>query len=85
MDISDGLFCDTNKLLDTNKYGMDILKNISDNVGRSGEEYEMLIAFAPGQQSAIERLADSMDIPLTIFAKTAHNSDRYPCKSHHFG
>ena len=30
MDISDGLFCDTNKLLDINKYGFEILDDIDD-------------------------------------------------------
>ena len=85
MDISDGLFCDTNKLLDMNKYGINILKNISSDVGQSGEEYEMLIAFDPRNQSALERLANSMDLPLTIFGTIAHNSDRFPCQSHHFG
>ncbi|HIP29125.1 MAG TPA: thiamine-phosphate kinase, partial [Sulfurovum sp.] len=45
MDISDGLFCDTNKLLDINKYGFEILNTINDTKGLSGEEYEMLISF----------------------------------------
>ena len=43
MDISDGLFCDTNKLLDINKYGKKDLLLIDDDTGLSGEEYEMLI------------------------------------------
>jgi len=43
MDISDGLFCDTDKLLDHNRLGFIELIKIDDEVGRSGEEYEMLI------------------------------------------
>ncbi len=45
MDISDGLFCDTDKLLDHNRLGFIELIKIDDEVGRSGEEYEMLIGF----------------------------------------
>jgi len=33
MDISDGLYCDTNKLLDINRYGFKLLKNINDDIG----------------------------------------------------
>ena len=47
MDISDGLYCDTNKMLDINKYGFDKFEDIDDYVGHSGEEYEMLVSFAP--------------------------------------
>ncbi len=38
MDISDGLFCDTDKLLDHNRLGFIELIKIDDEVGRSGEE-----------------------------------------------
>jgi len=84
MDISDGLFCDTNKLLDINKYGMNILENIIDNMGSSGEEYEMLIGFGKSEMKALRSLADSLGLPLTVFAEVADNSLRFPCQSHHF-
>ncbi len=84
MDISDGLYCDTNKLLDINKYGYKILENINDEMGSSGEEYEMLIGFAKGDYKEIKTIADSLDLPLTVFAETANNSERFPCQSHHF-
>ena len=35
MDISDGLFCDTNKMLDINKYGFDTFDEITDEIGHS--------------------------------------------------
>lgn len=85
MDISDGLYCDTNKLLDINKYGFDVVEEISDAVGFSGEEYEMLVSFAPEHYSDVMAIAKETDTPLTVFAKVAKNEDRYPCKSHHFG
>ncbi len=84
MDISDGLYCDTNKLLDVNKYGFDILKNIDDDTGLSGEEYEMLIAFPKEHKEAVEAVAEKTNTPLNIFAKVAQNDRRFPCKSHHF-
>jgi len=84
MDISDGLYCDTNKLLDINKYGFNILKTISDYIGFSGEEYEMLIGFKKEDLKALKAVAESLDLPLTVFAEVAENEERYPCKSHHF-
>ena len=84
MDISDGLFCDTNKLLDINKYGFDILKSISDDIGFSGEEFEMLIGFDPKDLEPLKEIAEELNIPLTVFAKVTKNDERFSCKSHHF-
>jgi thiamine-monophosphate kinase len=84
MDISDGLYCDTNKLLDINKYGFDILKTINNEIGLSGEEYEMLVGFDSAHLEAVESTAKALNIPLTVFAKVAKNSERFPCESHHF-
>ena len=84
MDISDGLFCDTNKLLDINGYGLEILKNIDDYMGFSGEEYEMLISFNKNNKNRVEEIAEEMNIKLNIFAKVSKNSFRFNCLSHHF-
>ena len=84
MDISDGLFCDTNKLLDINKYGINILKNINQEMGDSGEEYEMLIGFKERHLEKLKSIAKSIHIPLTVFAKVTQNRERFPCKSQHF-
>ena len=84
MDISDGLYCDTNKLLDINKYGFSILKTINDNIGFSGEEYEMLIGFDPKELEQLKLIAKELKIPLTVFAEVTKNKERFPCKSHHF-
>jgi len=84
MDISDGLYCDTNKLLDINKYGFHSFEEIDDETGLSGEEYEMLVSFAPEHYEEIIKVAEETNTPLTVFAKVAKNSDRYRCKSHHF-
>ncbi len=84
MDISDGLYCDTNKLLDINKYGFNILKTINDDIGYSGEEYEMLIGFNPEELEHIKEIAKELNMPLTVFAEVAQNKEIFPCKSHHF-
>jgi len=84
MDISDGLFCDTNKLVNINKYGFDILKSINDEIGLSGEEYEMLVGFNPKELEPLKEIAKELNISLTVFAKVAKNNGRFKCKSHHF-
>ena len=84
MDISDGLFCDTNKLLDINHYGFDLLETIDDEVGLSGEEYEMLIAFNEKDLEHLKSIAKETNTELTIFAKVTQNENRFVCGSHHF-
>ena len=84
MDISDGLYCDTNKLLDINKYGFKILKTINDYTGLSGEEYEMLIGFKKENLKAVKSVAKALDLPLTVFAEVVQNKKRFSCESHHF-
>ncbi len=85
MDISDGLFCDCNKLLDINDTGIDILKNITDEEGLSGEEYEMLVAFSPDMRERVEKIARTLGLKINVFAQTnSSNSFRFPCRSHHF-
>ena len=84
MDISDGLFCDTNKMLDINKYGFDEFDEIIDEVGLSGEEFEMLVSFAPEHYSEVMQIAQETNTLLTVYAKVAKNNARYKCKSHHF-
>jgi len=84
MDISDGLYCDTNKMLDINKYGFYSFEEIDEATGLSGEEYEMLVSFSPEHYAEIMEVAAATKTPLTVFAKVAKNDNRYLCKSHHF-
>jgi thiamine-monophosphate kinase len=77
MDISDGLFCDTNKLLAHNDLGFELITNVEDEVGSSGEEYEMLIGFDANNLEAIENIANDLNVPLTLFAKVADNNRRF--------
>ena len=84
MDISDGLFCDTNKLLAHNGLGFESIIEISDEVGSSGEEYEMLIGFSANKLDAIQKIANDLNLPLTLFAKVADNNAQFVCVGHHF-
>ena len=84
MDISDGLFCDTNKMLKMNNMGLNLLEEISDEVGSSGEEYEMLVSFAPQHYEKIIKIAKETNTPLTIFAKVVNNKFYFDCLNHHF-
>ena len=83
MDISDGLFCDTNKLLDYNSMGFNTIVEISDEVGSSGEEYEMLVGFDSKYLHEIEKIAQICNTPLSVFAKVSKNEKRYECVNHH--
>ena len=84
MDISDGLYCDTNKLLDYNNIGFEPLTEITEEVGLSGEEFEMLIGFKKENLKTIQKIADKLDLPLTIYAKVSKNDSRFNCVEHHF-
>ncbi len=83
MDISDGLYCDTNKLLDYNSIGFEPLIDISDEVGSSGEEYEMLIGFCANRLDNIRQIAQNLDLELTVFARVIDNDNRFGCLNHH--
>ena len=84
MDISDGLFCDTNKMLKMNNMGFEILKKISDEVGSSGEEYEMLVSFSEKEYEKILKIAKETDTNLTVFARAVQNNRSFICVGHHF-
>jgi len=84
MDISDGLFCDTNKMLAINNKGFELTEEISDEVGTSGEEYEMLVGVPFENREEVEKIAKETNTPLTFFAKIVNNEFRFDCLNHHF-
>ncbi|ADV46333.1 Thiamine-phosphate kinase [Nitratifractor salsuginis DSM 16511] len=83
MDLSDGLYCDTDKLLDYNGLGMELLQEIPEAIGSSGEEYEMLVAVAPENLEALRECARKEGVPLNVFARVEENDRRFPCRDHH--
>lgn len=84
MDISDGLFCDTNKLLKINNLYPKLIEKIDYEIGSSAEEYEMLIAFSPKNKESILEISSKTDTKITIFAIASLKKEQLQCKSHHF-
>lgn len=84
MDISDGVFADLERLASINRLGFVFTRPMPKAMGCSGEEYEMLIAFAPRNRKRIAYLARKHRMPLSVFARAARTRFKNPCKSHHF-
>lgn len=84
MDISDGLFSDIGKLCGSNRMGAQFFSKIGKNIGCSGEEYEMLIAFSPKQFKTITKIAARTRTKITPVARAVRGSYINRCKHHHF-
>jgi thiamine-monophosphate kinase len=84
MDISDGLYSDLDKITSLNRIGINFFKKIPKNIGCSGEEYEMLIAFDSRDLQKVKRRAKQSRTPITVFANAARNKYTNRCKAHHF-
>jgi thiamine-monophosphate kinase len=84
MDISDGIYMDLERLARLNRLGFRFTGRLTKNEGCSGEEYEMLVAFAPKHRRRVEYLARKHRVALTVFAQAARTRYKNPCKSHHF-
>ncbi len=84
MDISDGIFSDLERLSRMNRLGFHYLEPLSNSLGCSGEEYEMLIGFDPRKRKKLMRIAAKERLELTVFAKAVRKGYRNRCKAHHF-
>jgi thiamine-monophosphate kinase len=84
MDISDGIFTDLERLAKLNRTGFRFLRTLTKSQGCSGEEYEMLVAFAPRMRRRVEYMARKHGVELTVFARAARTRYVNPCRSHHF-
>jgi len=84
MDISDGLFSDTQKLCSTNRLNIRWDKKFPKSIGCSGEEYEMLVAFDPRNLQKIKRQASLTRTPLNIIGSAIRGTAKNRCKAHHF-
>ncbi len=84
LDISDGLFFECERLSKASKVGFEFFKYIPDDIGSSGEEYEMLFTFNKKYQKKIEKIAKKHKIKLNIFAKVVKGEYICRCKGHHF-
>lgn len=84
LDISDGLFFELERLSKMNKIGFEFIDEIKEDIGCSGEEYEILFTFDKKHQDKIVKIAKQFDIKLNIFAKATKGSFECICKKHHF-
>ncbi|MFV7790043.1 thiamine-phosphate kinase [Aliarcobacter lanthieri] len=84
MDISDGLFLDLEKLSKSSNVGFEFFENISEDIGISGEEYELLFTFDEKNKEKIEKIAKKYNVKLNIFAKAINGEFKTEYKNHHF-
>lgn len=83
MDISDGIFFECERLSRLNHLGFHFTKPLPKRLGRSGEEYEMLLVIPPQNLSKVRRIAQKHRTPLHLFARAKRGSYRAPCLGHH--
>jgi thiamine-monophosphate kinase len=84
LDISDGLSKDLSRLSKINGLGFTFTKKIEKEVLCSGEEYEMLIAFAPENRKKVEAIAQKHETPLNLFATAVPGRYETICPPNHF-
>ncbi|WP_368030776.1 thiamine-phosphate kinase [Arcobacter sp. s6] len=84
MDISDGLFFELERLSKANKLGFKFLYDIDEEIGTSGEEYEILFSFNEKNLDKIKKIALKHKVKLNIFAKAVKGKYTTECKNHHF-
>ena len=84
MDISDGLFFELERLSKQSKVGFEFFDEIHEDIGTSGEEYEVLFSFDKKHLNKIEKIANKHNIKLNIFAKAIKGKYTTTCNNHHF-
>jgi len=84
MDISDGLFFELQRISKVNDIGFEFFKNIPNEIGCSGEEYEVVFSFDEKNKDKIEKIAKKYGVKLNIFAKARKGKYECFCKEHHF-
>jgi thiamine-monophosphate kinase len=86
IDISDGLYSELSHLSHASSVGIQIIKNLKEEIYCSGEEYELLVSFSAANKDKVLEAAKQSKTKLTIFA-IATNDKKFlnPCKKHHFG
>ncbi len=84
MDISDGLFFELERLSKVNNLGFEFFENIDEDIGTSGEEYEILFSFNEENLKKIKKIALKHKVKLNPFAKAVKGKYSTDCNNHHF-
>ena len=84
MDISDGLFFELERLSKINNLGFEFFQNIDEDIGTSGEEYEILFSLNEKNLEKIKKIALKHKVKLNLFAKAVKGKYSTDCKNHHF-
>lgn len=84
MDISDGLFFELERFSKQSKVGFEFFETISDDIGTSGEEYEVLFSFNKKYINKIDKIAKKHNVKLNVFAKAIKGKYRTNANNHHF-
>lgn len=84
LDISDGLFFELQRVSKASNIGFKFFKQIHEDIGTSGEEYEILFSFNKKYLSKIEKIAKKHKVKLNIFAKAIKGKYETKSKNHHF-
>jgi len=84
LDISDGLFFELQRVSKASKIGFEFFEQIQEDVGTSGEEYEILFSFNKKHLKKVEKIAKKHKVKLNIFAKAIKGKYETKSKNHHF-
>jgi thiamine-monophosphate kinase len=84
LDISDGLFFELERLSKASNVGFEFFHNIGEDIGTSGEEYEILFSFNKKNLEKIKKIALKHKVKLNLFAKAIKGKYTTNCKNHHF-
>lgn len=77
-------FLDLEKLSKASNVGFKFLKEIKEEVGTSGEEYEILFSCSAKNLKKIENIAKKHKVKINIFANAIKGSYKSSFENHHF-
>lgn len=84
LDISDGLFFELERVSKASDIGFEFFEEIHEDIGTSGEEYEILFSFNKKHLKEVQKIAKKHKVKLNIFAKAIKGKYKTKSKNHHF-
>lgn len=84
LDISDGLFFELERVSKASNIGFEFFTEINEDIGASGEEYEILFSFNKKHLEKIKKIAKKHKVKLNVFAKAIDGKYKTKINNHHF-